>query len=425
MIPRFRPPMSMIDVLRAIPPGAGDDIAAFEKAFADVMGQGAAVAFPYGRTALMALLAALDVKGRDVICPAYTCVVVPNAIVHSGNRPVFIDSCADANACLVAARHAVTSATGALIATSIFGHPVNLDDIAAFREAYPGIPVIQDCAHSFICEWDGVPVHRHGTAAMFGLNISKTMSSVFGGMVTTDDEGLAGRLRSIRDAMITPATRTRAVRQIAYALAVGPAFWPPFFGITDRLRRSGVLDRFTRYYSEDKIDMPADHLVGMTGFQARVGLGQSGRLAGLIEARRRYDRFFRRELAGLPALAWIERPDGSSVSHCAARVERRDEVRAAAGRRGVELGYVIEYSVPDTLAYRRQAPQSPDCPVAREFARSTINLPTSPTFDADMARHVVKVMRDVLAGEPSVRPLPAPAAITAGPAPTADSARPG
>jgi perosamine synthetase len=406
MIPRFRPPMSAMDVLRAIAPGSANDIAAFETAFADMMGQRAAIAFPYGRTALMALMAALKIEGRDVLCPAYTCIVVPNAIVLSGNQPVFVDSASDANACLKTALAAVTASTGALIATSIFGHPVNLDDLARFRAEHPELPVIQDCAHSFICEWNGEPVHRHGRAAIFGLNISKTMSSVFGGMVTTDDTDLAEALRAVRARMVTPASRARTWQQIAYALAVGPAFWPPFFAVTDRLRRSGVLDRFTRYYAEDRIEMPTDHLVDMTGFQARVGLGQTRTLVDLIKARRAYDAFYREHLVDMPALAWVERAAGSSVSHCAARVGRRDHVRAAAARRGVELGYVIEYSVPDTAAYRH-LPEVQDFPVAREFARSTINLPTSRVFDLDMARRVAVTLREVLAGEPDAAALPA------------------
>lgn len=406
MIPRFRPPMSITDVMRAIPPRIGDDIAAFETAFADVMGQSQAVAFPYGRTALLVLLQALGITGGEILCPAYTCVVVPNAIVHSGNRPVFVDSARDANACLEQAGKVVNGKTSALIATSIFGHPVDLDALANFRAAHPQVPVIQDCAHSFICEWRGKPVHRHGIAAIFGLNVSKTMSSVFGGMVTTDDATLANRLRSLRASMITQPSGLKTLRRIAYALAVEPAFWPLLFGVTDRLRRSGLLDHFTRYYSEDAIDMPADYKIGMTDFEARIGLRQCAQLPALIESRRRYDAYFRKELAALPALAWVERAEGSSVSHSAARVEHRDRVRLAAARRGVELSEVIEYSVPDMPAYRPYAAGSVDSPVSRELARSTINLPTSPCFEEAVARRVVAVLREVLASEPPVRALP-------------------
>ena len=406
MIPRFNPPVGVGDVLGAMLPGSGDDIAAFERVFAGAVGQRYAVAFPYGRTALMGLLQALDLHDRDVLCPAYTCVVVPNAVVFSGNRPVFIDSQADANADLLRAAGQVTPRTGALIATSIFGHPVNLDDLAAFRKAHPDVVIIQDCAHSFLCEWQQRPVHIEGAAAIFGLNISKTMTSVFGGMVTTDDRDLAARVARQRDAMLLPAGWQKQLLRCVYALAALTAFWPPLFGLTARLRDAGLLDRFTRYFSDDLIEMPSDYLAAMTPFEARVGQRTAPRLPALIAARRAYDAHYRRELADIPALSWVPRGEGSSVSHSAARVADKDNVRKAAATLGVELGEVIEYSVPDMAAYQPYLAGAGPFPVSALLARTTINLPTCTTFDPAIADKVVRVMRQVLAGQSPAPPLP-------------------
>lgn len=406
MIPRFEPPVALPAVLKALVPRGADDLRSFEQAFARVMGQRRAVAFPYGRTALLALLACLGLRQKGIICPAYTCVVVPNAVVHSGNRPLFVDSQADGNADLDAVEAALGPETSAYIATSIFGHPLDLDRLSALRARHPALPIIQDCAHSFICEWDGREVHRAGIAAIFGLNVSKTITSIFGGMVTTDDERLADRLVEFRSATLTPASVLHLLKRIAYALAVLPAFWPPVFGLTDRLRRMGVLDRFTRYYSPDRIDMPADHLVAMTGFEARVGLGQTAVLRDRINARRRYDAFYRDALVDHPALDWIERAAGSSVSHSAARVADKFAVRAAAAAQGVELGEVIEYSVPDMSAYAPYLREGEHFPVSAALARSTINLPTANIFDDRKAEQVVSVMRRVLVDQPRVPPLP-------------------
>lgn len=406
MIPRFEPPVALPALLKALAPRGGDDLRSFEEAFARVTGQRRAVAFPYGRTALLALLTCLGLRQKEVVCPAYTCVVVPNAIVHSGNRPVFVDSQADGNADLDAVEAAIGSQSSAFIATSIFGHPVDLERLAALRARHPQLPIIQDCAHSFICEWGGREVHRDGVAAIFGLNVSKTMTSIFGGMVTTNDEALAQQLEDFRSATITPASLLHLLKRIAYALAVLPAFWPPVFGWTDRLRRMGVLDRFTRYYSPGRIDMPADHLIAMTGFEARVGLGQTALLRQRIETRRHYDSFYRAALADHPALHWIERAVGSSVSHSAARVANKLAVRAAAATDGVELGEVIEYSVPDMQAYAPYLREGERFPVSAALARSTINLPTANIFDARKADKVVGVMQRILADQPPVPPLP-------------------
>jgi dTDP-4-amino-4,6-dideoxygalactose transaminase len=380
-------------------------VPAFETTFAQVVGQRFAIAFPYGRTGLIALLRALDLHDADILCPAYTCVVVPNAIVTSGNRPVFLDSGTDANADLARVSRNLTGGPAALIATSIFGHPVDLDALDELRARHPDLPVIQDCAHSFLCSWRGRPVHREGKAAFFGLNISKTVTSIFGGMVTTDDEGLANRIIDERERMLRPAVASKSLMRFAYGLAAVTAFRPAIFTITNRMRSLGLLDRFTRYYDESVIDMPADHLDRLTDFEARVGTLATPRLQANIEARRRYDSFYRQELADHPSLGWIPREEGTSVSHSAARVARRDAVRLAAAARGVELGEVIEYSVPDMAAYRPYLRAGQSFPVARQLAASTINLPTATLFDPRMAAKVVAVMREVLRDEPAAGAL--------------------
>ncbi|MBO6639976.1 MAG: DegT/DnrJ/EryC1/StrS aminotransferase family protein [Roseitalea sp.] len=404
MIPRFQPPLGGREIIAALTPSFSDDVRLFEDAFAKVMEQGHAIAFPYGRSGLLALLKCLGLSNRSVICPAYTCVVVPNAVVVSGNRPVFVDSGRDANMDLDHVRGFVDETTGAILATSIFGNPVDLDMLDDLRAKHPHVPVIQDCAHSFITEWNSRPVHREGAAAIFGLNVSKTMTAIFGGMVTTDDAELASALREHRARTTTAPTLLKTMSRLAYAFAVAPAFWPPLFGLTDRLRRAGLLDRFTRYYDEELIELPDDHLVGMTGLEGRVGVEQTGRLSAMIEARRMYDGYYRSRLADVSGLEWLEEPHGSSVSHVVARVADRQRVRARAAAMGVELGEVIEYSVPDLAAYRSLLSDDRSFPVSAVLSTTVINLPTSLRFDERKAAKVVGVLRRVLDG---AKPPPA------------------
>lgn len=401
MIPRFRPALGLNELAALIPVRPDGDVRAFETAFAAQMGQQHAVSFPYGRTGLLLLLRALGIRDATVVCPAYTCVVVQHAIVLSGNRPVFVDSSRDANMDLDRAEAAIRPDTRALIATSIFGHPVDLDRLAAIQQRHPDLIVIQDCAHSFITEWQGRPVHRAGKAALFALNASKMMTSIFGGMVTTDDGDLASRLVAERDRAIEAPASAKSVARALYVMALYPAFWPPLYGLTERLRQSGLLDRFTRYYSEDAIDMPPDYLVGMTDIEARVGLAQIARLDGFVSARRAYADFYRKNLSDLPALSWIDAPPGSSFSHIAARVADKRKVMADAFERGVQLGEIIEYSVPEMKAYREMSAGQGPFPVSGQLARQTINLPVFGRYDAGMAEKVVRVMREILKDAPA------------------------
>jgi len=376
MIPRLKPQLDWRELAAALRPPRSDDVARFERAFAREMGQRHAVAFPYGRTGLALLLEAMGLRNAEVICPAYTCVVVPHAIVVSGNEPVFVDSSeADFNMDLDLAEAAISPRTGALVATSIFGYPVDLEKLEAIRSRHPALRVIQDCAHSFAAEWRGRAVQRAGDAAIFGLNISKLITSIFGGMVTTDDEVLAARLRDLRRQRVRAPSLAKSVRRLLYILAVYPTFWGPAYGLVNRLERRGLLDRFVKYYDDAAIDMPADYLEGLTAVEARVGIAQLRKYRGIVARRRSIAEFYGERLATLEWLQLPPRIEGATYSHYVPRVKDRGAVMTQALEAGVQLGEIIEYSVPEMAAYRGRAGASRPCPVAGQMARSTINLP--------------------------------------------------
>ena len=140
MIPRLKASLGWLEIKAVFSRSGGSDVNGFERSFAQLAKQKHAIAFPYGRTALVAIIRALDLHGAEIICPSYTCVVVPHAIVTSGNTPVFIDSAQDDfNMDLELVDKAVTSGTRVIICTSIFGHPVNLDHLDVMRNRYPEI----------------------------------------------------------------------------------------------------------------------------------------------------------------------------------------------------------------------------------------------------------------------------------------------
>lgn len=377
MIPRLKPALSWREVFAALTPPRSADVERFEAAFAQEMGQRHAIAFPYGRTGLLLLLEAMGLKGREILCPAYTCVVVPHAVVVSGNEPVFVDSQDhDFNMDLGLAEKLISANTGAILATSIFGYPVDLDRLDAIRRRHPQVKIIQDCAHSFAAEWNGRPVQQAGDAAIYGLNISKLMTSIFGGMVTTDNDALAARVRALRDERLRPATLAKSVRRILYLLAVYPAFWGPIYALVNRLERSGLLDRFVRYYDEAKIDMPPDYLERMTRVEARVGLAQTKKYRRIVAARQQIASLYDEQLRDSEQLRLPPIVEGATYSHYVPRVENREAVVADALGRGVQLGILIDYSVPEMPGYRaRAAGRPPDCPVAHNMARTSINLP--------------------------------------------------
>ena len=78
------------------------------------------------------------------------------------------------------------------------------------------IYIIQDCAHSFEAEWQGRSVVNAGDGALFGLNISKQITSIFGGMFTTNDDEIASKLLAFRDQNYSEKSLLEKFSRIVY-----------------------------------------------------------------------------------------------------------------------------------------------------------------------------------------------------------------
>jgi len=396
MIPRFKPYLGKEELLAALRLPRKDDVERFECAFAELMGQRHALAFPYGRTGLMLLLEALGLKDKEIICPAYTCVVVPHAIVYSGNTPVFID-CEQGgfNMDLDLAEKAITDNTGAIIATLLFGYPVNLDRLHKIRNCHPNIYIIQDCAHSFAAEWKGRPVQKEGVAAIFGLNISKLMTSIFGGMITMDDRSLYEKLKKLRNKKLKKATWKTGLRRVFYLMALYPTFWGPVYGFVNRLERSGLLDHFVQYYDPGIIDMPSDFMQHMSPVEARVGMIQVYKYQDMIHARQKYAAYYRQRLQDDKFIKIPDKIEGATYSQIIALIEKREVVLKAALKLGVQLGAVLEYCIPNMTVYKKWN-QINKYPNASYCADHVVNLPVWGVFEEKDAQKVVNVLKTVL-----------------------------
>ena len=374
MIPRLKTTIGIKELVAALRPARIDDVERFEQDFATLMGQKYALAFPYGRTGMMLLFEALGFKEKEIICPAYTCVVVPHSIVYSGNTPVFVD-CEQGgfNMDLNKAEKAITDKTEAIIATSLFGYPVDLDKLDMLKKKYPSIMIIQDCAHSFAAQWKGRPVQKAGVAAVFGLNISKMLTSVFGGIITTDNEELYNKLRRLRDKTLHPADWKKGLRRLAYLISVFTALREPVYGIVNYLERYGLIDYFVQYYDESKINMPADYLQQMTSLEARVGRANIYMYEKIVEKRKAAANYYFNNFGDKPEFILPPKVPGATYSHFVVQVKDRNSWLKEGVEKGIQLGWLIEYSIPEMKAYGSYDPIK--YPEAGRYSRSTINLP--------------------------------------------------
>lgn len=374
MIPRLKADLGLSEIVKALKFWGKDSVSVFEAEFAELMGQSQAVAFPYGRSGLVTLLQAFGMQGKEIICPAYTCVVVPHAISTAGCEPVFIDSSvSNFNMDWELVDAAITENTGAVIATSIFGHAVDLDAVKSFRQKYPNIRILQDCAHSFAASWNGEAVQLVGDAAFFGMNISKVITAIFGGMVTTDSLELADKLREIRETEFSRPKFTKSVARFAYLVAVVIAFNRNVYGLVNYVERKGLLNRFVKYYDPALIDMPVDYLENLTPLEARVGIVQCRKYEDIVEHRRRVSAIYFRELQDCPNLLLPVQIEGSTYSHFTVRVDSASEIIEYCRLAGFQLGELIDYYIPSMPTYKSHRCLSKG--ISETWPGNVINLP--------------------------------------------------
>jgi dTDP-4-amino-4,6-dideoxygalactose transaminase len=176
----------------------GPGVKMFEGEFAKFFGVKHAVATSSGTTALhIALLAHQIGPGDEVITSAFTFIATANAILYTGAKPVFVDIDPHTfNITPEQIESAITPRTKAIIPVHLFGLSCNMDGLEALARKY-NLPIIEDACQSHGAMYKDKMVGSFGTG-VFSFYPTKNMTSAEGGMITTDNEVLADRCRSLR-----------------------------------------------------------------------------------------------------------------------------------------------------------------------------------------------------------------------------------
>ena len=383
MIPRFKPDLGWQEFWALFRRSHGA-VERFEREFACAFKAVDAVAFPYGRSAQWAFLKAMGIENAEIIMPAYTCSVVAHAVTLSGNTPRFIDiNMYDYNMNLDDAEAAINDKTRAIIATHTFGYPQDLDRLEGIvrhaQERYGHkVWLLQDCCHAFGAEWKGRMIGTSGDVAVYGFNISKLMTSIFGGMLTFQNQDLANKIRAWRDANINKPNWLKAQKRRLYLLAVYLAFNEKVYDVTWWLQeKTPFLNSLTKaYHLDDKIHFPPDYLEKMLDVEAAVGLEQLKKYPEIISRRRALVRLFDE---CLPRRAgWILPPivAGATYSHYAVRVQDRTRAVNLHAMAGTQLGVLIDYSIPALPCYGGAGFCHPNALLA---SQSIVNIPLHPS----------------------------------------------
>jgi dTDP-4-amino-4,6-dideoxygalactose transaminase len=174
----------------------------FEEKFAKLVNAKEAIALSSGTDADTLALAVLydfgAKRGDEIIVPAFSFVATGNAVLHAGFKPVFVDiekETLNINPDLI--ERAITSKTRAIMPVHLMGKPAKMDVINKIAKKHK-LYVIEDAAEAHGAVYKGKKVGRWGDMAAYSLYLAHIITTIEGGIVTTDNEEFAEILRSLR-----------------------------------------------------------------------------------------------------------------------------------------------------------------------------------------------------------------------------------
>jgi dTDP-4-amino-4,6-dideoxygalactose transaminase len=360
---------AVLDTLRSGWLTMGPRTQELEEAFRATTGSNHAVAVSSATAALhLACLAAGVGPGDEVIAPALSFVADAHAGRCAGGDAVLAD-CRSLGEPLLDPGHVerrMTDRTKAVIAVHMFGYPADTDALRELCDAR-GVALIEDCAEADGGKLrDGSPAGTAGVCGCFSF-FSKTQLGVGeGGIVVTDDEEFAARVRSLRSHAMTSVT------------------WDRHRGHAETY---DVPDLGFNY----RIDEP----------RATLAHARLARLGNALEELRRVARAYRERLAAIPDVEvpfpdqWVELSGHFAFPVLVSDRERRDVVREA-----MHAGRVQTTFYPALTQLSAYEPTGPEdaMPIAEEFADRHFALPLSPSLDAEKIELVLGELSTALGG---------------------------
>lgn len=340
----------------------GKYISRFEAEFSKYCGVKHGISTCNGTTALHVAVAALGIgPGDEVIVQTLTNMATVFAVSYTGATPVAADIESDTwNIDPHLLERKITPKTKAIIVVHLFGHPVDMDPVLAVARKH-NLYVVEDCAQAHGAEYKGRRVGSFGDIACFSFYANKIITTGEGGMVVTDSDKLADKVR--------------ALHSLAYGRGSNK-FMHEAVGFNYRM--SNVI--------------------------AALGCAQLGYIDEVIEMKREMAIFYTDALADIPTLQLpVEKDYAKSVYwmyHIVLKGNlhgRRKAVMDALKERGIETRESFVPCNQQRVFVQAGMVREDDCPVANIVGENGFYLPSGPVMEPGEQEYVVKTVCSVLA----------------------------
>ncbi len=354
-----------------------------------------AITFDSARSAFYSYLKSLELEeGSEVILPAFSCMVVANAVLWAGLRPIFVDcNKVDFNYDLEDLEKKISERTKVIVLQHSFGFPENVAKIRSI--VGENVKIVEDLAHSLGGTSQEGKLGTLADAAIITFGIEKVISGVRGGMLLVRNEEMATKIREMR------AKLPRFPFLKTFASLLNPLLWeliiPTYnlgFGkftlgrmLTALFHALGLLGNMIET-CEYKACKPNWLPSPISPVLAKLALNQYEKLETFNKHRCEIASIYKDEL-GIKDMK-----DNNVFLRFPVLVHDRCEVTAITKAEGIVLGdwyKSILYAPKSSLEGLKYIEGS--CPNAEELANKIVNLPTHIRLDPEHARSIAKLVK--------------------------------
>ncbi|OGW75958.1 MAG: hypothetical protein A2Z72_04655 [Omnitrophica bacterium RBG_13_46_9] len=403
MIPSFRPNISYGElnaVLLRILSGdiAGRVILQFEDRFAQYLGVKHAVNAPSGRWALYYILKSLNLKeGDEVIIPAFTYFAVPAAIVKLGLRPVFVDiNSENLNIDIQKIEENITEKTRVIIPTHLCGFVCEIDEILDIAQRQ-NIKVVEDCAQSLGTEYKGKKVGSLGEVSYFTFGITKSFTTLGGGMVTTDNDELAERVRKNLAQLRQTSNKAlffKLLEGYSMKFATSPILFPIVYSIIRIFSCFGVDIVDCIFHEKERLLGKLPRSGRLNNIQAELGVMQLNDLDRKNSMRMKKGLELYQRLEGIDniRIPLLGENAKNIFSGCPILVKNKNAIRRKLLAKGIDVssGYMQDCSKLDVFRGFKKG-----CPYASRAEDKILYFPIYAELTSSELTYIVNVVKNL------------------------------
>lgn len=375
----------------------GKTIIDLEEEFKKYLGVKHAISFNSGRSSLLAILTSLGLeKDSEILLQAFACNAVANPIIWAGLRPVYVD-CNEKTFNISAEdlRKKINPKSRAVIVQHTFGLPAYMDEIVKICEENKLI-LIEDCAHSLGAAHKGKKVGTFGKIAFFSFSRDKVISSVYGGMIATNDDKLAEKIKEYQEKIGYPSYFW-IKQQLLHPVLMNWLILPTYSILGKYLlvffQWTQILSKAV-HWKEKRGMIPGYFPKRLPNALAILALNQFKKLERFNQHRREIAKFYTEELSNtsyqLPDTSY----NGNIFLRFTVKHPKAHEIIKKAWKENILIGdwYTTPIAPHDTIIEKMQY-MAGSCLIAEKLAKETLNLPTHINISKEDTKQIVEFLK--------------------------------